>query len=291
MRVAVISDLHGNWHALEAVLADLAHERPDRVVCAGDIVNPFLRSRETWLKLKELRIPCVRGNHEDYVASYYRPELRPEIRDGAQFRPVQLVARHLGEEMARELSALPLEQVIPGPGGDDLYVCHASPGHNSRSYWLGIDPSMTAALRSIKARTIVGGHIHQQWTREWEDKTLIIAGSVGLPLGGEPRAQYVILEHGNANAGWQARHKTTAYDVEAALREYRESGCLERGGPIAWMLYDEIWTAQSRLVPFFKGLHQAGIPLPMDIGGLEGAAEGYLRAIDRWNALRSAIGR
>ena len=70
MRVAFISDLHGNLPALEAVLADINSKEVDRVICNGDIVNPLKESLDVYLLLKEKNIPIIRGNHEDYIYDY-----------------------------------------------------------------------------------------------------------------------------------------------------------------------------------------------------------------------------
>lgn len=242
MKVAVISDIHGNLHALDAVLADIERERPDRVVCAGDIPNPFLRSLDAWLKLKAMGIPLLRGNHEDYIVSYFSGD-RPEIRDSVHFQPVQIVARHLGEEIAREMSALPFDLLI-----DDLYICHASPQHNARSYIRGVDAEMARAFRERvrAAQTVVAGHIHTQWKGEWEGKRLVIGGSVGLPHHGEPEAEYVLLTRANTGQ-WYADLRTVPYDHEAAIREYRDSSAFAEGGPVARLLLRELQEARPIL--------------------------------------------
>jgi len=251
LRVAVISDIHGNMHALEAALDDISRQGVDRIICAGDVPNPFLRSLDAWKKLKALAIPVIRGNHEDYIVSYFSGD-RPEIRDSVQFLPIQLVARHLGPEIAREFAMLPFDMHVPGPGGpgsDDLYICHASPLHNARSYILGVDSHMRDSFdKRVKARTVVAGHIHNQWSGSWSGKNLVICGSVGLPHNGKPEAEYAIFTHAHGAWTWQLR--AVPYDVQAALKEYRDSGALEQGGPIASLLYDELLTAQARLVHF-----------------------------------------
>jgi predicted phosphodiesterase len=273
VKVAIISDIHGNYHAFEAVLDDIAHEHVDQIICAGDVVNPFLRSLDVWLKLKELKIPILRGNHEDYIVSYFEPGDRPEISQSVQFIPVQIVARHLGCEIAAEFKELPFDKIIRGPGGDELYICHASPEHNARSYIRGVDEVMAPTLTAIRARTIVAGHIHNQWSGAWRDKSLIIAGSVGLPHSGKPRPEYVIMAHEKGQ--WTPHFKSVAYDVEAALREYRESGCLERGGPVAWMLYDEILCAEARLAHFLPRILNRN-PKPVTLEDWKVSARAFL---------------
>jgi predicted phosphodiesterase len=285
LKVAVISDIHGNMHALEAALDDISRQDVDRIVCAGDVPNPFLRSREAWLKLKELGIPVIRGNHEDYIVSYYSGD-RPEVHDSVQFQPIQIVARHLGPEIAREFAALPFDMLIPGPSGDDLYLCHASPQHNARSYLLGVDSAMQASFAErvpASARTVVAGHIHTQWSGSFRDKNLVICGSVGLPHHGKPEAEYAILTHRGGAWRWDLR--TVPYDLDAALAEYRDSGAFAQGGPIAWMIYDELLCGEPRLVHFLPALFAQTPAHSLSIEGWSAAAEAYLKKIGRWQTV------
>ncbi|MGK5083606.1 metallophosphoesterase [Bdellovibrionota bacterium FG-1] len=287
MRVAVISDLHGNYRALEAVIEDISRQNVDLTVCAGDIIDPFRRSLETWLKLKSLKIPCLRGNHEDYSMIYHhRPDIRPEIRTAVHFKPVQLVAQHLGPVIASELGALPLSYTVPGPGGDDLFICHASPLANNRSFIYGIDEDLSKSLRSISASTIVAGHIHQQWVHQWSDKTLILAGSLGLPLSGTPEAEYLIMEY---RKSWTPVHRKIPYDQAGALAEYAESGWLVEGGPIAWLLYDELRCAWPRLAHFIPDMLKRADAATLLLEDWQREARRYLLEVDGWERIQGLV--
>ena len=282
----MISDIHGNIRALDAVLDDIARQGVDQILCGGDVPNPFLRSLDAWLKLKALHIPIIRGNHEDYIVSYYSNH-RPEIRSSVQFLPIQVVARHLGPQIAQEFAALPFDHVVAGPGGDDLYLCHASPLHNARSYIAGVDPKMADTLARIPARTIVAGHIHTQWSGRWRDKNLVICGSVGLPHHGKPEAEYAIFTHSQGEWRWDLR--TVPYDHEGAMREYLESGAIEQGGPIAWMLYDELWCAEPRLAFFLPQLFRQTTARPTTLTEWAIAAQTYLKNIGRWADIQKRV--
>ena len=286
MRVAVISDIHGNMRALEAVLDDIERQGADQIVCAGDIPNPFLRSLDTWLKIKSMDIPIIRGNHEDYIVSYFSGD-RAEIRESIQFQPIQVVARHLGPEIAREFASLPFDHLVAGPGGDDLYVCHASPQHNARSYIKGVDATMADSFARVKARTVVAGHIHSQWAGAWQGKNLVIGGSVGLPHHGKPEAEYVLFTHEHGEWRWDLR--TVPYDFEGAMGEYLESGAIEQGGPIAWMLYDELWCAEPRLAYFLPTVLNKPETKPHSLKEWERACQAYLEKIGRWDALKGRL--
>jgi len=285
MKIAIFADVHGNYHALEAVLDDIEREKVDYTICAGDMVNPFPDSLRVWRKLKALNIPMVRGNHEDYILAYHAPPDDSDIRTGIQFKPIQVLARQCDAQTLNEMAALPLTLTLPGPGGDDVLLCHASPSNNSRSYSVNIDEEMTADLSRMTAKTIVGGHIHMQWERHWRDKWLILTGSVGLPFKQIAAADYLLLTHRQGR--WQAMHKSVPYNRQAAADAVLESGFLTYGGPIAWLMFDELVTSEMRLVPFLSKFCPK--PKPATMPDWQKWTQRYLEAIGRWEKIKPYV--
>ncbi len=286
MKVAVFADVHGNDHALDAVLDDIEKERVDAIICAGDMVNPFPGSERVWRTLTARHIPMVRGNHEDYILACHAPASDLPIRRNPQFLPVEFAARRLSTGTTAGIRALPMTFTLAGPGDDDVLVCHASPEHTSRSYCTGIDDDLAADLSRIGPKTIVGGHIHLQWQQLWRDKLLVVAGSVGLPFyGSGVKAQYAILTH--RRDGWQVRHKSVAYNHQAALHDALNSNFLVEGGPLAWLMFDELLTAELRLVPFLNKF--CPTPRPGSLPEWQAWVKRYLRAIGRWDALQPLL--
>ncbi|MCM2323898.1 MAG: metallophosphatase family protein [Oligoflexia bacterium] len=287
MRVAFLSDIHGNLPALEAVLRALRNERVDQIVCGGDLVNPLLTSKECWELLRAESIPIIRGNHEDYLVSFHDPKAPGAVRESVQFRPVQQVARHLGAPLAAELARLPLSLEFTPKPGHSLFLCHASPLANHRSFIREpLTGEFAAALERTQAQAIVAGHIHEQWQGGWQsakgEKLLVVAGSVGLPLMGAPRPQFAILSFDGTH--WEAELRSIEYDPEPALEEYRASGALDAGGPIAWLLYDELRTGQKRLSEFIRmtlGLS----PRPVTLEEWRELARDYLQRKGTWEAI------
>lgn len=285
MRIAIFSDLHGNLPAIEAVIADIAKENVDLTVCAGDIGDPLPDSLRVWHLVKGLRIPVLRGNHEDYTISFNRGDDHSHW-DKVNLRPIRLVAEQFGSEVAQEFEKLPLGIRIPGPSGTNVFVCHASPESNVNSFFDRIDVDMARQLDRTDSNVIVSGHRHAQWATEWNNKLLISIGSVGIPLNGSPQAEYLLLCF--QKGAWTFQHKSVPYDFEAALRRYRESGWVSLGGPMAWLLYDEIQTGERRLSGFFNSLRASGT-CPIEETDWAKAVETYLRHIRRWNHIISAL--
>jgi predicted phosphodiesterase len=151
MKVAVLADIHGNSHALEAILADLETEKPDLIVSAGDMIgcSPYPDSPKVWRRLSEAGIPKILGNQEDFVLTYHNPEPNPLIQSSVRFMPTQYVARQFTQADMEEMSALPMYLTIEGPGGDDILVCHSSPFNLDHSFAQGIDERMGLELSKI----------------------------------------------------------------------------------------------------------------------------------------------
>lgn len=286
MRIACFSDVHGNIWALEAVLADIEKQKVDLLVCGGDLVNPFLKTKEIWEIIKQRKIATVRGNHEDYLYYYFYPEQNNSVRKKAQFEPVRIVAEHAGKQLVDELSMLPLSLAISGEKAHDIYFCHASPLSNKKTYMFGIDDEMASSIRNVREKTILAGHIHQPWHQIWEDKLLIVAGSVGVPLHGAPEAQYIVLTQ--KNNSWQIEPHYITYDYQSALNEFVLSGMLSRGGPIAWLLYIEIKTGSRQLSKFLEDAKQKSLK-DFDADTLKTKITKYLIKFGYWEEIKAKL--
>ncbi len=285
MKIAVISDIHGNLAALDAVLDDAAAQGAEQIICAGDVPDPFQDSLKCWQRLSERHIPCLRGNHEDYAVAFYTPGQQSRFESANMF-PIALVAQHLGPDIACHFAGLPLGLLVEGPSQQSVFVCHGTPSSNVRSYFDGIDGALERELDALDAALVVNGHRHVPWDLSWKNKTLVSSGSVGLPIHGAPKAEYVLLSH--LRGVWQVEHRCVDFEVQGTLRSYRESGWIEAGGPLAWLLYDELQCSSRRLSTFWKFLHDEKFqPLSLDDWKL--GARRYLESIGRWSALKSQL--
>lgn len=252
MRIAIIADIHGNYPALDAALAEIESLRPDLLVVAGDVVDGGPDSAACWRRVKALGCPVIRGNHERYVFDYGTPRADPAWAS-PQFAPLRVARAELTEAEIAELAALPLvwsdPEAVPG-----LLVVHASlRGDNDSIFpytpdalidpmFAGIDPSV---------RLVVRGHNHVCSQREWGGRRIVTTGSVGLPQDGNPAAQFLLLELG-ADGEWRVRHRAVRYDVGLTLRRFRESGYLDQAGPLGRLFYREMETGTHQVVPFLR---------------------------------------
>lgn len=248
MKIAVLSDIHGNLPALEAVVAHIEKWRPDQVYVAGDIINRGPRSLECLQliveKQKQQGWHVIRGNHEDYVLKQTRSEPRkdPFQRDLDKFvlYTYRQVKSHL--PLLTRLPEIHCEAAIET---GEIRMVHASMRHNRD----GIYPETSASeLREMIApapAVFITGHTHCALTRNLDGTLIVNAGSVGLPFDGNLRTGYAQLQwHGDQ---WRATLVRLDYDIERAERDFYETGFLEEAGPLAQLVLVELQKALSQL--------------------------------------------
>jgi putative phosphoesterase len=196
MRIAIVSDIHANLTALEAVVADLEQQRPDLVVQAGDLISGGSRPAEVIDRVRDLQWPGVHGNTDEMVWAPERLEAALQapafarMRDALLTELIPATRAAIGEARLAWLQALPLEY-----RAGDLVVVHASPGDVWRSPAANAtDEELAQAYRPLRCGRVVFGHIHQSFVRRLPALTVVNAGSVSLSYDGDPRAAYAIVD-------------------------------------------------------------------------------------------------
>jgi predicted phosphodiesterase len=284
MKIAVVTDVHSNSHSFGAVLEDIATEKPDLVIGAGDMVgcSAYLGAMEVWNTLHNQKIPFVLGNEEERILSFYNPAADPYLRNSVQYMPLRYRARQFSTNDIEVMKTLPMSR----PNGQDVLVCHASPCDIHRSPMQGMDSKMEQELAGVAAKVIVVGHLHTSWHQYWQGKLIVMAGSGGLPLRGKlDEVDYLVLTYHKQE--WQFAYKAVKHDYQAAIKEVTESDFLEQSGPIGWLMFDEILTQKDRLIPFLR--EYCPKERPDDMENWKKLVIGYLEHIKRWETVKSYI--
>ncbi len=192
MRILVVSDLHGNWPALEAVAAT-PHEA---IVCLGDIVGygPEPGACLRWLRAEGAHI--VQGNHDRALADQVPPRCRPDF-EWLATATADIARRQLRDEDMDFLKTLPRRQEVV-LGGKRLVLLHATPADPLYSY-LGPDrEKWRLAVAGIEADFLLVGHTHLPFHFQFDGFQVLNPGSLGQPKDGDPRAAYAVIEDGVA---------------------------------------------------------------------------------------------
>ncbi len=225
MRVAVLSDIHANLHALEAVLADADAQGVDGVYCLGDLVGYGAFPNEVIALVRERGIPTVMGNYDEGVGfdkeecgCAYREEESRRLGD-LSLRWTQARVTPENKAFLRGLAA----NIRFAAEGRRVLLVHGSPRKINEYFYEDRPQASFARLAgSIEADALVMGHTHLPYTKEVAGVLFVNDGSVGKPKDGDVRACYALLEVGPT--GVTATFRRVAYDVAAAAAAVRASG-------------------------------------------------------------------
>jgi putative phosphoesterase len=211
VRVAALSDIHGNQPALEAVLADVDREGVDAIVVAGDVISgPW--PGEVFDALESRRSMLVRGNADRVVIE----------RDDRYGELAVWSADRLGDRRLAIARGWPLTLELDVDGVGWVLVCHSTPESDDPIYTtLTPDDEMARVLGPVAADVVVCGHTHIQYDRRLSTGLRVVnPGSVGMPYEGRRGAFWALL-------GPEVELRRSDYDVEAAFAAIEA-----RGAPI-----------------------------------------------------------
>ena len=200
-RLILLSDVHGNAVALEAVRKAMRTEKPDLVAVAGDHVlnGPDPAGAVDLLQEMEAAgAAIISGNTDIAVADFDYAAAFPWMRDGVPdtFRAAAEWAHDaLGDERVAWLRRLPAERRLRAEDGTMILICHASPGSQTSGFDKELDPSVVIERASgTDARVIACGHTHVPEVRDLGWKLIVNAGSAGYVLDGDPTASWARID-------------------------------------------------------------------------------------------------
>ncbi|MDP9375410.1 MAG: metallophosphatase family protein, partial [Chloroflexota bacterium] len=221
MRLAILSDIHGNLLALEATLADLeARGGADAMVIAGDLCLAGPQPVEALERVRALDCPVIQGNTDRDLAA--RPETTADSDDAAL---LDWTRERLGEDALAYLRALPFAHRVEAPDGEapaTVLIVHANPVNlDDPLRPLAPDEEIAPLLEEVApdVAVVAFGHLHIPYTRRVGGLLLADIASVGLPKDGDPRASYGVLTW--SGGGWTVEQRRVAYPVDEAAAQLR----------------------------------------------------------------------
>ncbi len=186
MRVALLSDIHGNLVSLDAVLEDIRRRNINEIIFLGDAATLGPYPHETISRLKELGCPCIMGNHETYL---FKPKLGHEYMRGTQWFTDTLTWCR-GQLTPDDYKFIQTFEPIMkfSLGEDNSLICyHGSPRSNVENIFATTSTAeLDEMLNGYRATIMVGGHTHVQMMRQHNGLMIVNAGSVGMPFAQMP---------------------------------------------------------------------------------------------------------
>lgn len=229
MRVALISDIHGNDIAFAAVAADIARLGLDGCVCLGDVAQGGAQPAESLARLRALGARTVMGNSDHFLLEI--PADSPEPITGQQLEVREWTLSRLGADdldYTASFEAIVAMTVAPATR---LVACHGSPRSFDDVLLPWSEEDALEPLRGVEADLVAGGHTHIQWSRRLAHALFVNPGSVGLaydhhqPEGDfrlTPTAEYAIVTGGQS--GPSVEFRRVPYSLAEMLAAIRTSG-------------------------------------------------------------------
>lgn len=187
MRLAILSDIHGNLVALNTVLSDLPTRRVEQILCLGDVAATGPQPSEVIELLQPMNWPCVMGNTDEMLAKNLPDELKGaqnSEEDKRRFRELDEWTRKQLRKSHRNYLSTFKPTVMFDPKNGPSFLCyHGSPRSNHEGILATTpDVKLTEYLEGFDADIFAGGHTHTQMFRRFRRSIILNPGSVGLPF-------------------------------------------------------------------------------------------------------------
>lgn len=231
MRIAFISDIHGNFSALQAVLADIKTQRVDQTICLGDTVSLGPQPKETLDTLKALNGIYIKGNHDEAIlepAKATRHEITEHL-----IPDLYWCRERLSSDDVEFIGAFKGTHELTFPNGIKLLAYHGSPLSTTDIIQATTPPDVLEKyFAGQSAFVFIGGHSHIQMHRRHGKKLILNSGSVGNAFefafspGNPPRllpwAEYAIIDQSDNSFNVDLRR--VYFDIDLLLKAVKESG-------------------------------------------------------------------
>lgn len=189
MKIAAISDIHGNIYALMKVLEDIGEQRVDKIVCLGDLVGYGPHPNEVIALIRRKEIPCLKGNYDASVVdgdyTYIRNTTINSFSLPWAVDEVRVSNKYFLESLPHSL-----EYTI---NGVNITFTHGSPS-TINEYLFEDGENTTKVMRDFGGDVLVCAHTHIPCLKRFDNKTLVNVGSVGKPKIGRPNCTYAIID-------------------------------------------------------------------------------------------------
>lgn len=224
MRIAVISDIHGNFEALKTVFWDIQERDADTIICLGDLTGYGPYPNEVIDFIREKRIMNILGNYDAAVIE----EKFNFIRDTEVNKfCMPWAAKEISKENKEYLKSLP-RQVIMNFENKQIWFVHGS-NRDINEYLKENSKEAEGSMEEFKGDVLVCAHTHIPYKKQYGSKLLINDGSIGKPKIGRPNGTYIIIDLKNDNLN--VEFIEFEYDYEKTVEAMEEKGihnkCIE----------------------------------------------------------------
>ncbi len=230
MKIAVISDIHGNLEALNGVLEDIKSEDCSKIFCLGDIVMAGPEPIETLNKVKDLMksddFKIIQGNTDKMLSVFSFDTYNQVVNTNAVMGSAYLADSKILSDKDKEFLKNLKEQEEINLFGIKILLVHGSPRKNNENIYPDMPLNeVEEMIKGTNADVIFCGHTHKPCGYQTNtEQTVINAGSVGRPFSESPDSCYVIMDIDEEKTTYTIKHKFVKYNVEKSAELIRKRG-------------------------------------------------------------------
>lgn len=226
MKIAVLSDIHGNLPAFNAVLKDIKRMGVDKFIIAGDHIVDCPQPNEVLNIIKGLDAYVIRGNREEYILNYHKG-FRNEWKTHKQMAATVWTYNVVDRDNLKYIEGLKPQLKISLPGTDEIRVVHGSAWNISEELYPDKHPErLERTVKSLKEPVLICGHTHHPWSRMVHGKLVINPGSVGVPFNKNSCAEYAVLTW--VEGKWTVSHFQAEYDLKELEQLFIDKEMMEK---------------------------------------------------------------
>lgn len=217
MRIALLSDIHGNHYALQSVLDAVKQSQIDIILITGDFIGYYFWPAEVFELLSDWKIVAIRGNHDKMLERAKRDNSYLERITEKYGSGLSIALEKLEERHVEWLLNLP-DTTMYDALDEKILLCHGSPWKNDEYIYPDAENSSLERYLDLNVSYVLQGHTHYPMAKQVGDVTIINPGSVGQPRNRQPGAHWALLDTG-AN---DIKHFCEQYDCSRVVREARK---------------------------------------------------------------------
>lgn len=250
MKIAVLSDIHGNLNAFNAVLKDINDLGISQYIIAGDHISDCPQPNEVLEIVKSLNAYVIRGNREEYVLNYHKG-MHDEWSKYKQMASVVWTYNKLDECNIKYIDELPEQLSISFTHMDDIRIVHGSPFDTREELFPNKHPEkLEKALNGINESVLICGHTHEQWSKEINNKLIVNPGSVGVHFNKNKFAEYAVLTWNYSQ--WTVSHRQVEYDFKELEEEFLQSGLFQSNSAWSKITLQSMKEGENKVIDFIE---------------------------------------
>lgn len=228
MRLAILSDIHGNYAALDECYQYIDSHNIDGIIYLGDYISDFPYPLKTmnmiFEKADEYKSWFIKGNREEYLISHHEnPDDDWEY--SSSTGSLLYTYEELNEDIIDFFSSCKIVERIDFEDCQSLTICHGSPTKTKDQLKSGSELTKKH-LMNLDTDYLLCGHTHTGFTYSFSGKTLINPGSVGVPTNNQTKSQFAILEWSDDK--WESKLIELEYNMDKIIEDFTTSGLIQK---------------------------------------------------------------